>query len=57
MDKVETEPTLLQISYEAELYLYVIARCSECKKPIKIKDIINIDDSVSMKVVPHSCEG
>jgi len=56
MDKVKTEPTLLQVSHEAELDLYVIAKYYKCIKVVKIKDIINIDDHVFIKVEPHNCE-
>jgi len=52
----EVEPKPLLISTETELELYVLVGCSECKKMLRIVDMVAIEDTLNIKVEPHNCK-
>ena len=51
-----SEEIKMPVYHDFQKELYVFAKCSECKKPIPVKDVITVDDSVFIEVEPHNCK-
>ena len=55
----DPRPTHIQVTYEphkvVELDIFVLARCTKCKKMLRITDTLGVAENVSIEVEPHNC--